>query len=57
MPRLNIVSECRACGEPSEGRYCPACIEERNQYSGVVRRTEDEGWSGSSSEAIALGGK
>lgn len=57
MPRLNIVSECRACGEPSEGRYCPACIEERNQYSGVVRRTEDEVWSGSSSEATALGGR
>jgi hypothetical protein len=54
MPRLNIVTECCACGEPSEGRYCPACIEERNQYSGVVRRTEDEEWSGSSSAATAI---
>jgi hypothetical protein len=33
MPRLNVIAECRACGEPSEGRYCPACIEERNQVT------------------------
>jgi len=38
MPRLVLAQECKACGEPSGGRYCPRCISDREQYNGAVLR-------------------
>ena len=36
MPRLILNTECKACGEPAESRYCPRCIDERSAYADTV---------------------
>jgi hypothetical protein len=55
MPRLNLIAECKECGEPSEGRYCPACLDVLTRYyNGRVQRQENEEWSGESNEATSI---
>jgi hypothetical protein len=46
-----FISECKTCGEPSEGRTCPVCRDAANKFNGRVRRQENEEWNGSSNEA------
>lgn len=58
MPRLNLNAECKECGEPSEGRYCPACLDELNRYyNSRVTRQENEEWNGESNTATAIDAK
>lgn len=54
MPRINVIAECRACGEPSEGRYCPACIADQNRS--IDRQRASNRWLEEPEQGEAHGG-